>query len=90
MVLVNVYKALNRITKYIDDNLENKIDYEVLAKMLGTNVYTMQNLFSLLTDMPLSEYIRKSRLSSAGYDFSIAKEKERCSKIIQKTPKIWF
>lgn len=65
---MNIYKSLNEITKYIDDNLESKIDYEILAKIIGVNTYTMQRIFSLLTSIPLSEYIRKRRLSNAGYD----------------------
>ena len=65
---MNIYKALNEITKYIDDNLEEKIDYEVLSRMMGVNTYTMQRIFSLIASIPLSEYIRKRRLSNAGYD----------------------
>jgi AraC family transcriptional regulator len=65
---LNIYKSLNEITAYIDKNLEEKISYEVLAKMLGVNVYTMQKLFAMIAGISLSEYIRKRRLSSAGYD----------------------
>lgn len=65
---MNIYKCLNEITKYIDDNLENKIDYEVLARIMGVNSYTMQKIFSLITGISLSEYIRKRRLSNAGFD----------------------
>ena len=65
---MNIYKNLNDITNYIDNNLEEKIDYEILAKMLGVNVYTMQRLFSMITGISLTDYIRKRRLSNAGYD----------------------
>lgn len=65
---MNIYKSLNDITKYIDDNLEEEIDYNVLAKMLGVNVYTMKRMFSLIVGVTLSDYIRKRRLSNAGYD----------------------
>ena len=65
---MNIYKSLNEITEYIDKNLEEEISYEVLAKMLGVNVYTMQRLFTMIAGISLSEYIRKRRLSSAGYD----------------------
>lgn len=65
---MNIYKCLNEITKYIDDNLENKIDYEVLAKIMGVNSYTMQRIFSLIAGISLAEYIRKRRLSNAGFD----------------------
>ena len=65
---MNIYKSLNEITEYIDNNLENEIDYEVLARKLGVNTYTMQRLFSMITGISISEYIRKRRLSNAGYD----------------------
>ena len=65
---MNIYKSLNEITKYIDDNLEEEIDYNHLAKIIGVNNYTMQRIFSLIAGIPLSEYIRKRRLSNAGID----------------------
>lgn len=65
---MNIYKSLNEITKYIDDNLEEKISYETLSKFLGVNTYTMQRLFTMLAGISLSEYIRKRRLSNAGFD----------------------
>lgn len=74
---MNIYKSLNEITSYIDDNLDEKINNEVLAKMLGTNVYTMKRIFTMITGITLSDYIRKRRLSCAGYDLY-----ERKSKVI--------
>ena len=65
---MNIYRGLNEITKYIDANLEEKINYEVLATFLGVNVYTMQRLFTMIAGISLSEYIRKRRLSNAGFD----------------------
>ena len=65
---MNIYKVLNEITKYIDENLEEKISYNTLAKMMGVNTYTLQRMFSLLTNVSLAEYIRKRRLSVAGVD----------------------
>ena len=53
---LNIYRSLNEITKYIDDNLEDDIDYNVLAKVLGVNVYTMQRVFTLIVGISLSEY----------------------------------
>ena len=65
---MNIYKSLNEITEYIDNNLEEEISYDTLAKMLGVNTYTMQRLFTMITGISISEYIRKRRLSNAGYD----------------------
>lgn len=66
---MNIYQKINEITEYIDNHLDEKIDYTVLAKMMGVNSYTMQRIFSLLTNITLSDYIRKRRLSCAGFDF---------------------
>lgn len=63
---MNIYKALNEMIEYIENNLEEKIDYNRLAKFLGVNTYTLQRLFSLLTNISLAEYIRKRRLTIAG------------------------
>ena len=72
---MNIYACLNEITLYIDAHLTAKIDYEVLAKMMGVNSYTMQKLFSIITGIPLAEYIRKRRLTEAGFDLLNKKEK---------------
>lgn len=75
MITLNVYTSLNEVTAYIDDHIEEKIEYERLAQILGVNVYTFQKVFSLLTNISLSEYIRKRRLSLAGYDLYTGNEK---------------
>lgn len=72
---MNIYNSLNEITKYIDNNLDEKINYEVLSKFLGVNTYTMQRLFTLIAGISLSEYIRKRRLSNAGFDLYNSKYK---------------
>ena len=59
------YEYLNNMIKYIEDNLTENIEYKKLAKIVGTSEYTLQRIFIFLTNMSLSEYIRKRRLSSA-------------------------
>ena len=65
---MNIYRSLNDITKYIEDHLEEDVSHVALARILGTNEYTMKRIFSLLTGIGLSEYIRNRRLSCAGFD----------------------
>lgn len=65
---MNIYKVLNEITLFIDEHLDDEIDYTLLSKKMGVNEYTMRRVFSLLTNISLTEYIRKRRLSVAGYD----------------------
>ena len=45
---MNLYKSLNEIIEYIENNLENEIEYEKLARILGVNEYTMKSIFSLI------------------------------------------
>lgn len=65
---MNVYVKLNEIIEYIEGNLEENIKYSKLAKIIGTNEYTMKVIFSVLSNISLSEYIRNRRLSNAGFD----------------------
>lgn len=64
----NIYKCINEITEEIEKQIFGEIDYEMLARKMGVNVYTMKKIFSLLTGIPLTEYIRNRRLTIAGVD----------------------
>ncbi len=65
---MNIYHQLNTMITYIESHLDSEISYTALAKILGVNEYTMQRLFSLLCNISLADYIRKRKLSQAGYD----------------------
>ena len=65
---VIIYKGLNNIIEYVENNLENNINYADVAKIICTNEYTMRRIFSLLSNISITEYIRNRRLSNAGYD----------------------
>lgn len=62
---MNYYENLNKVIDKIEENLTEKIDYKDLAKIVGTSSYTLQRIFSFLTGITLTEYIRKRRLSNA-------------------------
>lgn len=66
---MNIYKDLNKMIDYIEDNLENKINYDELAKIVGMNKDMLQRFFSVLCNISIAEYIRRRRLSNAGQDF---------------------
>lgn len=63
---MNIYEALNKMVEYIENHLEEKIEYDKLAYFLGVNSYTTQRIFSLLANISIADYIRKRRLSCAG------------------------
>ncbi len=65
---MNIYRALNQITAEIEQHLDDAIDYDSLATHIRANSDIMRRLFTLITGISLSEYIRKRRLSRAASD----------------------
>ncbi|MFF2141926.1 GyrI-like domain-containing protein [Kitasatospora sp. NPDC058190] len=57
---------LNRAMERIDRNLAGEIDVAELARIAMTSEYHFRRLFSMLAGMPLSEYVRRRRLTVAG------------------------
>ena len=67
--------GLNRVMRYIEENLTEQLDKEILARMVGCSIYEFSRVFSFLTGMSVSEYIRCRRLSQAVFDIQGGKEK---------------
>ena len=65
---MNIFKQLNEIVNYIENNLENNIDYRKLSKIACTSPYVLQRLFFLIANISLFEYIKRRRLSKAAVD----------------------
>ena len=65
---MNIYETLNNVVKYIEEYLDKKIDYKILAHKVGLNNQTLQNIFTLITNIGLAEYIRNRRLVLAAED----------------------
>ena len=61
-------KRMNDALSYLEDNLDEHIDYPKLAKIACTSVYNFQRMFSFITDVSLSEYIRRRRLTLAAFE----------------------
>ncbi|MGV2644756.1 helix-turn-helix domain-containing protein, partial [Clostridium perfringens] len=52
----------------IDQNLENEIDDQEIAKRAYCSVFHFKRMFSYLAGIPLQEYIRRRRLTLAAFD----------------------
>lgn len=61
-------QRMNGAIRYIEDHLTEEIKYEELSKIFCCSIYNFQRMFSFLTDVPLSEYIRRRRLTQAAYE----------------------
>ncbi len=61
-------QRMNQVLDYIEQHLEDEIDYDRIARISLCPSGLFQRMFSILMNMPLSEYIRRRRLSSAALD----------------------
>ncbi|AJY76866.1 AraC family transcriptional regulator [Paenibacillus beijingensis] len=61
-------KRMNGALEYIEDNLAGEIDFNTAARIACCSVYHFQRMFSFMTDIPLSEYIRRRRLTLAAFE----------------------
>lgn len=61
-------QRLNEAIGYIEENLTGKIDYEQLGRIACCSSYHFQRMFSYMAGMPLSEYIRRRKMSLAAVD----------------------
>ena len=54
---------MNAAVNHIEDNLADEISYDCLAQIACCSTYHFQRMFSYITGVPLSEYIRRRRLT---------------------------
>lgn len=66
---------LNRAIDYIEKNLTGELDYDYAAKLAFCSRNDLSNMFQCVAGIPLSEYIRRRRLSLAAYDLQNSDEK---------------
>lgn len=59
--IVEIQKAIN----YIEDNLEEEINYENIAKQIGMSSFYFHRIFSAIVGISPAEYIRSRRLTCA-------------------------
>lgn len=60
--------SMNKAMEYIEDNLAGSIDYYTIAQFMNCSEWEFRRIFSFLTQVPLSEYIRCRRLTMAAQD----------------------
>lgn len=65
---MGMLEKMNEVIEYIENNLENEIDMNKIASISCYSQTTFQRMFSIICDLPLSEYIRRRRLTQAAFD----------------------
>ncbi|BDH04725.1 AraC family transcriptional regulator [Streptomyces seoulensis] len=67
-------ERLNEAMEHIERGLDGSVDPEELARVAGTSVYHLRRMFSALAGMPLSEYVRRRRLTLAAAEVVAGRE----------------
>lgn len=68
-------ERLNDAIGYIEDHLTEEVDYEQLGRIACCSSYHFQRMFAYMAGVPLSEYIRRRRMSLAVVDLQGGKRK---------------
>lgn len=66
---------LNKTITYIEEHLAGEISYPELAHIACCSTYHFQRMFAYMAGIPLSEYIRRRRMSLAAVDLQSGNEK---------------
>ncbi|MFF7360918.1 GyrI-like domain-containing protein [Streptomyces sp. NPDC008125] len=67
-------ERLNQAMEHIELRLDQAIDVAELARTAATSEYHLRRMFSALAGMPLSEYVRRRRLTLAGAEVLAGRE----------------
>lgn len=65
---MNWQKSMEQAMEYIESNLTGKIEYGTAARFMNCSEWEFRRIFSFLSQIPLSEYIRRRRLSEAAFE----------------------
>ncbi len=60
--------ALNRLVDLVEEQLTEELAVSGVAAAHGTTEYHLRRMFSSLAGMPLSEYVRRRRMTVAAAD----------------------
>lgn len=65
---MNPLEDMNKALAYIEEQLSGEIDYKEAARLAVCSEYHFKRMFSFLAGLPLSEYVRRRRLTLAAFE----------------------
>ncbi|WP_079529463.1 AraC family transcriptional regulator [Halobacillus hunanensis] len=68
-------KSMNEAINYMEKHLLDEIDLKEVARRAYCSEYHFKRMFSFLAGVPLSEYIRRRRLTLAAFELKNSQEK---------------
>ncbi len=68
-------ERLNNAIAYIEEHLTDEVDYEQIGKIACCSSYHFQRMFTYMAGVPLSEYLRRRKMSLAAVELADGTEK---------------
>ena len=68
-------ERLNNAMNYMEENMCKELNLEEVAKLACCSTYHFQRMFAYMAGVPLSEYIRRRRMSLAAVDLQAGENK---------------
>ena len=72
---MNLLESMNAALGYIEDHLADDIDFREVSRRAHCSEYHFKRMFSFLAGLPLSEYIRRRRLTQAGLELTRSQDR---------------
>lgn len=69
--MMNMLERMNATIEYIEDHLLDELHMSTIAKVTGCSETDIQKTFYALTGISIVEYVRRRRLSFAGYELQM-------------------
>jgi len=68
-------KRMNAAIEFIEENINEKIDYRKAAEIACCSLSRFQNMFLFISDIPISEYVRRRRMALSAEELISSKIK---------------
>lgn len=68
-------RQISKAIDYIENNLTGEISYDEAAKIACCSTYYFQRMFSYISGVTLSDYIRRRRMTQAAFDIQSSETK---------------
>ncbi len=65
---MDLLENMNAAVSYIENHLDDEINYKEVAKMTQFSDHHFKRMFSFITGITLADYVRRRRLTLAGFD----------------------
>ncbi|ASF40614.1 AraC family transcriptional regulator [Halobacillus halophilus] len=67
---MTLVESMQRSIDYMENHLLEDVSIEEIASQANTSVFHFQRMFTLLTETPVAEYLRRRRLTLAAHELS--------------------